>query len=173
MARPVGCIVHGAPRRTSLFPPWLTRIGVTRSDDAVSWPGAAGKRRPSTAGARMSTVDPERPPSGGDGGPPPADLPAAESRSAPTVLRMLLGTQLRRLREECGVTPERAGYEIRASRSKISRMETGHVGFKARDITDLLTLYGVSDEQVRTRLLAMAQQSGKPDWWSQYSDILP
>jgi len=99
----------------------------------------------------------------------PDDVPAAEG----IVLRMLLGTQLRRLREVAGVTPERAGYEIRASRSKISRMETGQVGFKARDIADLLTLYGVSDEQVRARLLAMAQQSGRPDWWSQYGDILP
>jgi hypothetical protein len=89
------------------------------------------------------------------------------------ILRMLLGTQLRRLREAAGITPERAGYEIRASRSKISRMETGHVGFKARDITDLLSLYGADDEQVRARLLAMAQQASRPDWWSQYGDILP
>ena len=86
---------------------------------------------------------------------------------------MLLGTQLRRLREAAGVTPERAGYEIRASRSKISRMETGHVGFKTRDVTDLLTLYGVTSEQVRARLLAMAQQASRPDWWAQYGDILP
>ena len=89
------------------------------------------------------------------------------------ILRMLLGTQLRRLRETAGVTPERAGYEIRASRSKISRMETGHVGFKARDITDLLTLYGANDEPMRARLLAMAQQASRPDWWSQFGGILP
>jgi hypothetical protein len=50
----------------------------------------------------------------------------------PIVLRMLLGTQLRRLREAAGVAPDRAGYEIRASRSKISRMESGHVGFNPR-----------------------------------------
>jgi Domain of unknown function (DUF5753)/Helix-turn-helix domain len=110
----------------------------------------------------MSTEEP-------DGEEPDPGIPQAGG----VILRMLLGTQLRRLRETAGVTPERAGYEIRASRSKISRMETGHVGFKARDITDLLTLYGVSDEQVRARLLAMAQQAGRPDWWSQYGDILP
>ena len=98
-----------------------------------------------------------------------ADVPQAGG----IILRMLLGTQLRRLREAAGVTPERAGYEIRASRSKISRMETGHVGFKTRDVTDLLTVYGVTDDQVRARLLAMAQQSARPDWWDQYGDILP
>ena len=89
------------------------------------------------------------------------------------VLRMLLGSQLRRLREAADVTPERAGYEIRASRSKISRMETGRVGFKARDVTDLLTLYGVTDDQVRSKFLYLAGQSRRQDWWTSYSDILP
>lgn len=51
------------------------------------------------------------------------------------VLRLLLGAQLRRFHEAADITPEQAGYEIRASRSKISRIETGHVGFKTRDVT--------------------------------------
>ncbi|HTU74722.1 MAG TPA: helix-turn-helix transcriptional regulator [Trebonia sp.] len=89
------------------------------------------------------------------------------------VLRMLLGTQLRRFREAAGITPEKAGAAIRGSRSKISRMETGRVRFKARDVTDLLSLYGVTDEQVRARFASLARQSGKPDWWSRYGDVLP
>src|ERR1700733_9734576 len=48
----------------------------------------------------------------------------------PTVPRMLVGIQLHRLREAAGVTPERAGHAIRASRSKISRMENGRVSYK-------------------------------------------
>lgn len=90
-----------------------------------------------------------------------------------TVLRMLLGTQLRRLREAAGITPEQAGFEIRGSRSKISRLETGRVGLKSRDVSDLLTLYGVTDERVRSRFLALVKQSNRPDWWTKYSDILP
>jgi hypothetical protein len=89
------------------------------------------------------------------------------------VLRMLLGSQLRRLREAASITPEQAGYEIRASRSKISRMETGRVGFKARDVADLLVLYGVGDEQERSRFLDLVERSGRADWWTRYSDILP
>jgi transcriptional regulator with XRE-family HTH domain len=89
------------------------------------------------------------------------------------VLRLLLGAQLRRFREAAGITPEQAGHEIRASRSKISRMETGHVGFKKRDINDLLTLYGVTDEQQRSRILSIAEQASQPDWWNGYSDVLP
>jgi len=89
------------------------------------------------------------------------------------VLRMLLGTQLRRFREAAGVTPEQAGYEIRASRSKISRLENGRVKLKSRDMSDLLTLYGVTDEDVRSKFIALAGQSSTPDWWARYSDVLP
>ncbi|HZN18023.1 MAG TPA: helix-turn-helix transcriptional regulator, partial [Micromonosporaceae bacterium] len=58
----------------------------------------------------------------------PPDTPAG----GPTVLRILLGAQLRRLREERGISREDAGYSIRASGSKISRMELGRVSFKER-----------------------------------------
>jgi transcriptional regulator with XRE-family HTH domain len=85
---------------------------------------------------------------------------------------MMLGNQLQRLREAAGITPDQAGYEIRSSRSKISRMENGRVSFKARDVADLLTLYGVTDEQRRGRLLALARQANSPGWWSNYSDVL-
>jgi transcriptional regulator with XRE-family HTH domain len=100
--------------------------------------------------------------------------PAAEQpRGGPTVLRMLLGIQLRRLREAKGLTPEQAGYEIRASRSKISRVEHGRVGFKERDVADLLSLYGVTDEKERQRMLALAQQANDQGWWAKYDDIMP
>jgi hypothetical protein len=112
-------------------------------------------------------MDTEAP--GGEQPDPGTDEPSAGG----IVLRMLLGAQLRRFREAADITPERAGYEIRGSRSKISRMETGHVGFKTRDVGDLLTLYGVTDERVRDQFLAMAHQASQPDWWSQDSDILP
>ena len=106
----------------------------------------------------MSTVEP--------GGGLPVGAPG------PTVLRMMLGNQLRQLREAAGVTPEQAGYEIRASRSKISRMENGRVSFKERDVADLLTMYGVTDEQKRAAMLSLARQANTPGWWSNYSDVL-
>ena len=95
--------------------------------------------------------------------------PAGEA----TVLRMLLGAQLRRLREAAEMPAEKAGYEIRASRSKISRMETGRVGLKLRDIEDLLTLYGVTGEKERDKVLSLARRSREREWWTQYTDILP
>jgi transcriptional regulator with XRE-family HTH domain len=91
----------------------------------------------------------------------------------PTVLRILLGVQLRRLREAKGISREEAGYLIRASESKISRMELGRVGFKERDIADLLSLYGITHQDERAALLALARQAKTPGWWQRYGDILP
>ena len=101
--------------------------------------------------------------------------PLAEGGPAggPTVLRMLLGAHLRRLREAQGVTREEAGWEIRASESKISRMELGRVSFKERDIADLLTLYEVADLEERARLLALARDANTPGWWHRFGDVLP
>ena len=105
--------------------------------------------------------------------PAEAEPVTPEPRAGPGVLRLLLGAQLRRLREAAGITPEAAGYEIRASRSKISRMEHGRVGFKQRDVADLLTLYGVTDERTRSSVLSLAKQANTQGWWRQYGDILP
>ncbi|MEU7860281.1 helix-turn-helix transcriptional regulator [Nonomuraea sp. NPDC049141] len=93
--------------------------------------------------------------------------------SGPTALRILLGSQLRRLREGKGVTREEAGHLIRGSESKISRMELGRVGFKERDVADLLTLYGVVDNQARAAVLDLVATANEPGWWHRFNDILP
>jgi transcriptional regulator with XRE-family HTH domain len=95
-------------------------------------------------------------------------------RSAgPTVQRLVLGGHLRRLREQAHITTEQAAGVIRGSHSKISRMEHGRVGFKERDIGDLLTMYGVTDGDEREALLKLARESNTPGWWQGYADILP
>jgi transcriptional regulator with XRE-family HTH domain len=91
----------------------------------------------------------------------------------PTVIRMALGSKLRRLREASGVTREDAGYVIRASSSKISRLELGRVSFKERDVADLLALYGITDEQEHQAFLALVRQANAPGWWQEYGDVLP
>ncbi|MEU9794149.1 helix-turn-helix transcriptional regulator [Streptomyces sparsogenes] len=98
---------------------------------------------------------------------------SASESSGSVVRRILLGSQLRRLRESRGITREAAGYSIRASESKISRMELGRVSFKARDIEDLLTLYGVTDEAERASLLGLAREANVAGWWHSYGDVLP
>ncbi len=103
----------------------------------------------------------------------PVGDPAPVRAQGPTVLRIALGAQLRRLREASGITAEAAGYAIRASHAKISRIELGRVSFKERDVADLLTLYGITNEQKQGPFLALARQANEPGWWHRYSDILP
>jgi hypothetical protein len=98
----------------------------------------------------------------------PVDLPAS-----PVVVRVLLGIQLRLCRETSGIPADAAAYEIRGSRSKISRMENGRVAVKERDVADLLTLYGVVDDQVRAGLLSLARQASAHGWWTKYADVMP
>ncbi|GLX92343.1 MULTISPECIES: helix-turn-helix transcriptional regulator [Herbidospora] len=95
------------------------------------------------------------------------------SRGGPTVLRILLGAQLRRLRRAKGISPEDAGHVIRASHAKISRLELGRVSFKERDVADLLTLYGVTNAADRDAMINLARQANSPGWWHKYSDLLP
>ena len=94
-------------------------------------------------------------------------------RAGPTVLRMVVGGQLRRLRDALGISASDAGYAIRATHSKISRMELGRVSFRERDIADLLTLYGVTDEKERSAFLALAREANIPGWWHDSADLLP
>jgi transcriptional regulator with XRE-family HTH domain len=96
----------------------------------------------------------------------------APDAAGPTARRIAVGAQLRRLREAAGVSREEAGYHVRGSASKISRMELGRVGFKERDIADLLTLYGVVDESRREALLSLARDSRTDGWWHRYDDVL-
>jgi transcriptional regulator with XRE-family HTH domain len=95
-----------------------------------------------------------------------------DSSDGPTVLRILLGTHLRRLRESRGITARQAAGAIRSSESKISRIELGKNAIREIDVLDLLTLYRVSAEE-KEQLLGIAEQANRPGWWHRYHDILP
>jgi transcriptional regulator with XRE-family HTH domain len=89
----------------------------------------------------------------------------------PTVHRMMLGSLLHRLRTDAEVTADQAADAIRASRSKISRVENGRVGFKVRDVEDLLRLYRVADSPMREKVMTLVRQANAPGWWSRYADV--
>src|SRR5215475_13159099 len=102
-----------------------------------------------------------------------ADHARPETLSAPTVLRILLGTQLRRLRESRGISATEAARAIRGSESKVSRMELGRNAVREVDIADLLDLYGVTGAAEREQLLNIASQANQHGWWHHYLDVLP
>jgi hypothetical protein len=110
-------------------------------------------------------MHPDRPSDESDG--------RGQSVGKPTARRIILGSQLRRLREKANITRAEAGYAIRGSESKISRLELGRVGFKERDVKDLLTMYGVNDPAERDSILALVAQSNERGWWHGYNDLMP
>jgi transcriptional regulator with XRE-family HTH domain len=91
---------------------------------------------------------------------------------SPTVRRRRLGLILRGLREKAGLTGEDVGTAIERSGSWVSRVETGRVGLRSRDLTDLLELYQVADPALADELLALAREGKQRGWWSKYADTL-
>ncbi len=91
----------------------------------------------------------------------------------PIVYRLLIGARLRTLREGLGLGQAAAAEAIRGTHAKISRLELGRSGVKRRDLADLLDLYGVTDENERQLMFALADQANRPGWWQGYADLIP
>ena len=102
----------------------------------------------------------------------PKGMLPGEVGTGPTVARIRLGTRLRGLREEAELSREDASAAIRSSASKISRLELGRTTIKARDLADLLKLYG-ADEAERESLFALSRHGNASGWWQDYGDSVP
>ena len=90
----------------------------------------------------------------------------------PSLLRILLGARLRRIRESRGISASAAARAIRGSESKISRIELGRTAVREIDVLNLLTFYSVGPAD-RDQLLGLAEESNRPSWWHSFNDIVP
>ncbi|GAA2479350.1 helix-turn-helix transcriptional regulator [Winogradskya consettensis] len=90
----------------------------------------------------------------------------------PTLRRRRLGTELKRCRERAGLTQESVSRHFEWHAAKVTRIETARVAVTPRDVRDLLTLYGIDDEQYREALLELARSSKQKTWWTDYRDIM-
>jgi transcriptional regulator with XRE-family HTH domain len=95
-------------------------------------------------------------------------------RPSPTVRRRRLRYELRRLRDEHGLTieqvQERSGGDIKAP--SISRWENGERSVRPTDLRLLLDIYGVDGER-REALLTLARQAKERGWWQSYGSAIP
>jgi DNA-binding XRE family transcriptional regulator len=89
----------------------------------------------------------------------------------PTVRRRRLGSELRRLREQKGMTAEDVAARLLVSQSKISRLENGRRSISQRDVRDLCGVYGVEDHRVVDSLMQMARESRQQGWWHAFGDV--
>lgn len=91
--------------------------------------------------------------------------------SSPTVSRLQLGRELRRLREAAHVSREDAAAELECGTSKISKIETGKAALRAGEVKVLLDRYGVTDRDDVLRLARDARKRSAyrvPDWAKTY-----
>jgi transcriptional regulator with XRE-family HTH domain len=95
-------------------------------------------------------------------------VPAVQS---PTVRRRRLGQELRQLRDAAGLTIEEVAQRLEVSPAKISRIETGRVGVRPLDVSDLLDQYEVQGTH-RDNLLTLTREARQQGWWHSYSDLL-
>ena len=89
----------------------------------------------------------------------------------PTVRRRRLGSELRKLREQKGMTAEEVAARLLVSQSKISRLENGRRSISQRDVRDLCGVYGVEDVRIVESLMQMAKESRQQGWWHAFGDI--
>ncbi|MEU6984055.1 helix-turn-helix transcriptional regulator [Streptomyces sp. NPDC046324] len=93
------------------------------------------------------------------------------ANNTPTVRGRRLGAELRRLRMASGLTGTQVAAHLLVSQAKVSHMETGRRAVSPRDVRDLCSLYGVTDQDVVDSLTELAGESGRHGWWHAYGDI--
>jgi transcriptional regulator with XRE-family HTH domain len=95
-------------------------------------------------------------------------------RPSPTVRSKRLRRELRRLREERGLTIEHvaelAGGEWNPS--TLGRWEKGDRRIRPADLRHLLDIYEVHGEH-REALMVLAREARQRGWWQAYADVLP
>ena len=91
---------------------------------------------------------------------------------SPTVRRKRLTVELRRLREQAGLTCEDVGNRLECSGTRISRMETGRIGVRPGDVRELLEIYGVTGADADS-LVQLAKDARRKGWWHAYGRVLP
>lgn len=91
---------------------------------------------------------------------------------SPTARRRRLAIELKKLREDSGLTCVQVGDELDWSGSKVNRLETGQGRVQSSDIDALCRFYGTPDE-LRELLKSLAKESKTKGWWHAHGDAVP
>jgi transcriptional regulator with XRE-family HTH domain len=88
----------------------------------------------------------------------------------PTVRQRRLAAELRRLREEKGLTGDDVAERLAWSTAKVSRLENARTGAKIDDIHALIDLYDIAESH-RSELIALAHDAAEKGWWEGYREL--
>jgi transcriptional regulator with XRE-family HTH domain len=90
----------------------------------------------------------------------------------PMVRRRQLMTELRRLRDEAGLTQDDVAGRLDWHPTKVMRIETGRTAPHPNDVRVMLGLFGVTNPEQVAALVKLAQDARQRGWWYSYRDVL-
>jgi transcriptional regulator with XRE-family HTH domain len=90
---------------------------------------------------------------------------------SPYVRRRRFAAELRKLREERGMTAEELGQVLFHSRTKITRLENAQVRPNVAEIMDLLERLDVTGNRY-DKMLRLARDAAAKGWWDRYSSSM-
>jgi transcriptional regulator with XRE-family HTH domain len=90
-------------------------------------------------------------------------------RSNPTARQVRLGTELRKMREDAGMTAREAAASLGSNHMMLSHQEAGRAGISEERVRRLADIYSCEDGSLVDALVAMANERGKR-WWQEYRD---
>ncbi|MDJ1134842.1 helix-turn-helix domain-containing protein [Streptomyces iconiensis] len=93
-------------------------------------------------------------------------------RSTPTARQQRLGQELRKLREQSGMTALQAGALLGVDQARMSNIESGRAGISATRVRTLACNYDCSDNELTEALASMAEGRSR-NWWDEYRGVLP
>ncbi|MFP8961220.1 helix-turn-helix domain-containing protein [Streptomyces nanhaiensis] len=94
------------------------------------------------------------------------------SKVPPTIRQRRLGAELRRLREQAGLSATRAGELHGTTQARISGIESGGYPVSAERVRALARLYSCTDQALIDALASMTGGRTR-GWWEEYREILP
>lgn len=90
----------------------------------------------------------------------------------PTPRSRRLGRELRRLRDQRGLTQEEAARLLSCSQQRIARIESGDIKPRPRDVLEILVAYEFPHDADPGRgLLAMARELREAGWWQRLNTL--
>jgi transcriptional regulator with XRE-family HTH domain len=90
----------------------------------------------------------------------------------PVLPRKRIAAELKRLREQSGLTLEQVAEELLISTSKLSRLENAQGSPQARDVRDLINFYKIDGTDLAAKLTRWVRASHRQGWWHDYSDAI-
>ncbi|MGH3838093.1 MAG: helix-turn-helix domain-containing protein [Pseudonocardiaceae bacterium] len=101
----------------------------------------------------------------------------AEQDPGPVVQRIMLGGELRALREAAKISTDDVAAALSWYRAKVSKVETGTVRLTAAELSELLRLYN-ADDATTERVQQLGEEARRktsparvPDWAKQYVSL--